>query len=64
MYVLVFQRKPSLHLMNGTNSLKHVQHFDAHNSNQNQEKERKKEENIQFITLRNACYITVQNLLS
>ena len=27
-YVLVFQRKPSLHLLNRFNFLKHVQHFD------------------------------------
>ena len=27
MYVIVFQRKPNLHLVNRFNSLKHVQHF-------------------------------------
>ena len=41
MYVLVFQREPSLHLMNRLNSLKRVQHFDAHNSDQKKEKEKK-----------------------
>ena len=34
MYVLVFQRKPSMRLINRPNSLKHIQHFDAYNSNQ------------------------------
>ena len=33
MYVLLFQRKLSLRLMNRFNSLKHVQHYDAHNYN-------------------------------
>ena len=38
MYVLVFQRKPYLHLVNGFNSFKLVQNFDAHNSNQKKKK--------------------------
>ena len=33
MFVLVFQRKPSLHLTNRFNSLKHMQHFYSHNPN-------------------------------
>ena len=41
--VLAFQRKLCLRLMRRLNSLKHVQHFDAHNSNQKEEKEKKKE---------------------
>ena len=51
MYVLVFQRKPYLGLMNKLNSLKNVQH-------QKKEKENKKEGNIQFITFCNICDIT------
>ena len=39
MYALVFQRKPCLHLVKRFNSLKHVQHFDAHNSNEQKVKE-------------------------
>ena len=39
-YVLVFQRKPCLCLMNGLNSLKDVQHFDEYNSNQKEKKEK------------------------
>ena len=46
MDVLVFQRKPCLHLMKTLNSLKHVQQFAANNSNCNKEKEKKKEENV------------------
>ena len=38
MYVLVFQRKPGLLLMKRFSSLKHKQHFDAHNFNQKKEK--------------------------
>ena len=37
--------------MNRLNSSKHEQHFDAHSSNQKKEKEKKKEENIQFTTV-------------
>ena len=50
------QRKPSLRLMNELTSLKHVQHFDACNSNQKKEIEIK--ESIQFTTFRNTCNIT------
>ena len=38
MYVLVFQRKPYLHLINRFNSLK--EHFDAHNYNQKKRKKK------------------------
>ena len=47
------QRKLCLRLMNRLNSLKHVQHSDAHNSNQKKEKEKKKKENILFTTFWN-----------
>ena len=50
MYVLVFHRKPSLHLMNRQNTLKHAQHFSAYNSNQKKENLKKKKENIQFTS--------------
>ena len=49
--------------MNRFNSLKQVQHFDAHNSNPKKEKEKKKEKSIQFnffgrlATLRNILKI-------
>ena len=43
--------------MRRLNSLKHLQHFDAHNSNQKEEKEKKKEENIKCTTFRNKCNI-------
>ena len=56
--VLAFQRKLCLRLMRRLNSLKHVQHFDAHNSNQKEEKEKKKEENIKCTTFHNKCNIT------
>ena len=36
--------------MNRLNSSKHVQHFDISNSIQKKEKEKKREENIQFTT--------------
>ena len=55
--VFVFQRKPCLHLMNRLNSMKHMQHFDACNSNQKGEKEKKKE-SIQFTTFCNTGNIT------
>lgn len=42
MYVLLFQRKLYLRLMNRLNCLKQVQHFHALNSNQKTEKENKK----------------------
>ena len=32
------QEKPSLHHMNRCNSLKYMQHFDAHNSNKKRKK--------------------------
>ena len=44
--------------MNSFNLLEHVQHFDAHNYNQNKEKEKMKEEKIQFTIFRNTCNIT------
>ena len=34
MYFVLFQRKPCPHLTNRFNSLKHVQHFDTHDSKQ------------------------------
>ena len=57
MYVLVFPRITCLHLMNRLNSLKHVQHFDVHNSNQKKGIDKKKQENIQFTILWNTCII-------
>ena len=43
MYFLVFQRKACLRLINRFQFLKHVQYFDAHNSDQKQKgKKRKK----------------------
>lgn len=42
MYVLLFQPKLCLGLMNRLNCLKQVQHFHALNSNQKTEKENKK----------------------
>ena len=57
MYVLVLRRKLCLRPMNRLNSLKLVQHFNAHNSNQRKEKEIKKE-NIQFTTFRCTCNST------
>ena len=63
MYVLVFQRKPYLHLMNTLNSLKHVQHFDGHNSNQKKENEKKRKKKIfslQFFV----THAILQNLLN
>ena len=57
MYTLVLQRKPYLHLANRFNSLKHIQHFDAHNSNK--KKKRKKErKKIQLTTFQNMLIIT------
>ena len=56
MYVLVLRRKLCLRPMNSLNSLKLVQHFNAHNSNQRKEKEIKK--NIQFTTFRCTCNST------
>ena len=54
MYVLVFQRNSNLCLMNELTSLKHVQHFDACNSNQ--KKKIEITESIQFTTFRNMQY--------
>ena len=54
MYALVFQRNKT----HACVSLKHVQHFDAHISNQEKEKEKKKEKNIQLATFRDTCDIT------
>ena len=51
-------KKALLRLMNKHDSLKHVQNFDAHNSIKKKGKEKKKEENIQFIAFRNTCNIT------
>ena len=45
MYVLIYQRKPYLCLMDRFNFLKHMQHFNALNFNQ-KEKEKKKEKNV------------------
>ena len=56
MYVLVFQRKPYLHLVNGFNSFKLVQNFDAHNSNQ------KKKKNLSILELFGTC-ATLQTIL-
>ena len=52
MCVLVFQRKPCLHLMTRFNFLKHLQHFDVLNSNQNKEKEKKKEKYIETSNIK------------
>ena len=41
--------------MNRRNSLKHVEHFDAYNSNQKKEKEKKRKENIQFGVIQKVC---------
>ena len=43
--------------MNRFNSLKHMQNFDAYNSNQ-KKKKGKKEKNIQFTMFQNMCNIT------
>ena len=43
--------------MKRLNFFKHVQHFDISNSIQKKEKEKKREENIQFTTFRNMCNI-------
>ena len=51
---MVFQRKPSFCLMNELTSLKHVQHFDACNSNE--KKKTEITESIQFTTFRNMQY--------
>ena len=51
---MVFQRKPSFCLMNELTSLKHVQHFDACNSNE--KKKIEITESIQFTTFRNMQY--------
>ena len=40
--LLAFQKKPCLCFMNRIDSLKQVHHFDAHNSNQKNEKEKRK----------------------
>ena len=42
MYVSVFYRKYCLRLMNRLNSLKHEQYFDANNSSQKKEKDKRK----------------------
>ena len=42
MYILLFQGKPCLHLMNRLNSLKHMQRSDVRNSNLKKEKEKRK----------------------
>ena len=52
MCVLVFQRKPCLHLMTRFNFLKHLQHFDVLNSNLNKEKEKKKEKYIETSNIK------------
>ena len=44
--------------MNGFNSLKYLQHFNAHTFYQKKEKENKKEENIQFTTFCNTFNIS------
>ena len=58
----VFHRKPCLYVTNRLNSLKHMQHFDAHNSNQKKEKEKRKKKifNVHlFVT-----HAILQRLLS
>ena len=57
MYKLVFQRKPCVRLINRLNTLKHVQNFSTHNSNQKKEKKKKKQGNIELTTFRNTCNI-------
>ena len=48
LYILVFQWRPCLRPMKRFNSLKHLQHFDAHNSNQ---KRKRKKENKKIFNL-------------
>ena len=61
MYVLVFQRKPCLRVINKFNCLKDVQNFDTNKSNQKEKKQKKKEKNIQFTTFR--THATMRNIL-
>lgn len=57
MYALVLQKKLCLHLANRFNSLKHIQHFDAHNSNEKKKKEEERK-NIQLTTFQDMLIIT------
>ena len=58
MYVLIYQRKPWLCLMNRFNFLKLMQHFNALNFNQ-KEKEKKKEKNVLKLF---GTRVTLQNI--
>ena len=60
MHVLVFQRKPWLHLINRLNSLKHVQHSHAFDSNQKKKEKNKKIFNLQLF----ATHAILRHLLS
>lgn len=61
MYVLVFQRKTCLGLLNRFNFLKHVQHLDAHNYNEKNEEEKKKEKIFSLQLFR--THATLENIL-